>query len=158
ERLDRSLRMVPFVCFHRANNGQLVHVLRYAWEDLRDLDARSIRGNRSEAAISFDVPAVQMADSSLEPYQNDRLCFGLRRRSQRASQSLNAAKAEKITEPDTHETERSNPQKVTTRPGGSKTMITICFFHVDTFSSVSLDGWLPQAAAKDHRPVPLALP
>src|SRR5262245_18065683 len=126
ERLDRSLRMVPFVCFHGANNGQLVHVLRYARKDLRDLDSRGIRRNWSETAISFDVPAVQMADPSFKPYQNDRLCFSLGSSSQRARQSLNAAKVEKITQPDTHETQRSNPQKVTTRPGSSKTMITIC--------------------------------
>src|SRR5262245_38294933 len=85
-----SVWIVPFVCFHGANNGQLIHVLRYAWEDLRDLDARGIRRNRSESAVSLDVPAVEVADPSLEPYQNNRLSLGLRSRSQRSRQSLNA--------------------------------------------------------------------
>ena len=78
ESLNRSLRMIPFVRFHGANDGQLVHVLGDARKDLGNLNSRRIRRNRPEAAIPFHVPAIEMADSALQPDQDDRLRFGLR--------------------------------------------------------------------------------
>ncbi len=78
EGLNRSLRMIPFVRLHGANDGQLVHVLRDARENLRNLHSSRIRGNGSEAAIPFHIPTIEMTDPALQPDQNNRLRFGLR--------------------------------------------------------------------------------
>src|SRR5262245_38845491 len=82
EGLNRPLWMIPFVRFHGSNDGQLVHVLRHARENLRNLHAGGVRRNRPEAAIALHIPTIQMADSTFQPDHNHRLAFGLSGRTQ----------------------------------------------------------------------------
>ena len=131
ESLNRSLWMIPFVRFHGSNNGQLVHVFRNSRENLRNLDSRGIRSNGPETAIPFHIPAIEMADSTFEPNQNNRLRFGLRScRSRRAQcKSLRATERQKVAQADPHKTQGTHSQKISAGVRNAPAMFTIHTVH-----------------------------
>src|SRR5262245_4342249 len=106
ESLNRSLRMIPFVRFHGADDRQFVHVLRNAWKNLGDLNSRSVRRNGSESAIPLYVPAIDMADPSFKPDQDHSLSFGSGSGGATSGrcQSLGATEPQKIAEADAKKT------------------------------------------------------
>ena len=104
DRVMGALRVIRTHRVHRSHNGQLVHSLCRIRQQLGNLNARDIGGDRFECRIWLRVPSVHLARPAFQPQQNARLCLPLR--------GSRGGGAQELAEMNAEETEGSGLQEI----------------------------------------------